>query len=150
MSGKQSSCPRFSLDRPLTPGLLSSHHAAQSPSSRQHLISSCHLQHGNLIGRHPIRSRGAAAWKCQRRREVARALIRPRLFSAAASSEPAITLMSASSVSQGTRGTGRCAEKKLALTTGEHLSRFRQRIIRYAVCHWLRVASKRDSLRGSL
>lgn len=47
--GNQSSRPRFSLVRPPTPELLSSHHAADYCSGRQHLISSCQLQHGNLI-----------------------------------------------------------------------------------------------------
>lgn len=49
ISGKQSSSPRFSLVRPPTPELLSSHHAAGYCSSWQHLISSCQLQHGNFI-----------------------------------------------------------------------------------------------------
>lgn len=99
---------------------------------------------------HPIRSRGAAAWKCQLLREVARALIRLRLSIEAASCEPAITLMSASSVSQGTRGTGRCGEKKLTLTMGEYLSRFRCQVIKYTACDWLHIASKQDSLQDSL
>lgn len=99
---------------------------------------------------HPIRSRGAAAWKCQLLREVARALIRPRLSIEAASCEPAITLMSASSVSHGTRGRGRCGENPVTLTMGEYLSRFRCQVIRYAVCDWLHVASKQDSLQDGL
>lgn len=49
ISGKQGSGPGFSLVRPTIPELLSSHHAADYCSSWQHLISSCQLQHGNLI-----------------------------------------------------------------------------------------------------
>lgn len=49
ISGKQGSGPGFSSVRLPAPEVLSSHHAAEQCSRWQHLISSCQLQHGNLI-----------------------------------------------------------------------------------------------------
>lgn len=90
ISGKQSSSPRFSLVRPPTPELLSSHHAVDYYRSWQHLISRCQLRHGNLISGSQL---GPRELLC---RNINSSVKLPGLLSGHASSsrQPSLSLLS--------------------------------------------------------